>query len=408
MTAQDDPWRNVASEFAFVPGLAYLNTGSEGSMPRRLQAVLGETVAQWAASPSQAFFNTPRLDTAETVNRARLAAFTGATPGDIVLTDNTSTGLAMVLLGAPLSAGDEVITTQHDHFSMFSPLYILSQRFGVKAIQLPLPSPPGSAQEIVAAFEAAITPRTKAICFSHITYTTGLRMPVKALCTLARERSIMTLVDGAHALGMLDLDLDALGCDFYSSAGHKWLNGPPGTGILYLRDASANPWGLVPILSEKAMAMGPGMSIADALQKRGELDGPAFYTLARTCDFVDAIGKPQIEQRILDLSDEVRARAVAMFGPDCLFSVGADGGDLRSGLVAFVPSRDREKARDAAFVNGIVNRLVRDHGIWVLCTAFPGPDGDEDRQFNALRVSTSLYNSRADLDRLFDALTLYC
>jgi selenocysteine lyase/cysteine desulfurase len=401
----NDPWAKVAAEFSFVPGLIYLNTGSEGSMPRRLQAELAESVAKWASSPSQAFFNDPLLKSLEKPNRARMAAFVGAPPEDVLLTDNTTMGLAMVIIGMPFRQGDEVITTQHDHFSMFSPLDVVAKTSGISVVELPLPSPPASAAEIVAAFEAAITPRTRALCFSHVTFTTGLRMPVAELCALARSKGIATVVDGAHALGMLDLSLGELGCDFYSASGHKWLNGPPGTGILYIRDAEANPWGLSAILSERSSSVGNGMSIADALQKRGELDGPAYLTLSRTADFAAEIGKQAIEDRILALSDRVRTRAAETWGPQCLYSVGteAETEALRSGLVAFLPSSDPLAGYDADFVNRVVNDLVA-RGFWVLCTQFPNADGDTNRQLNALRVSTSIYNNEVDVDRLFEAI----
>lgn len=404
-----DPWARVIAEFSFVPGLTYLNTGSEGSMPRRMQAAFGEAVAKWASSPSQAFFNDPRLNSAEKINRARIAEFVGAPPEDIVLTDNTTMGLAMVIIGFPWRAGDEVITTQHDHYSMFSPLDVMTKTAGISVVKLPLPSPPRSVAEIVAAFEAAITPSTRAICISAVTFTTGLRMPVAQLCALARSRNIMTLVDGAHALGMLDLSLGDLGCDFYSASGHKWLNGPPATGILYLRDAAANPWNLSAIISERSSSVGDGMTIADALQKRGELGGPAYLTLAQTADFASEIGKKAIEERILDLSDLVRRRAMAKWGRQCLYSVAAEDktASLRSGLVAFLPSSNPIDGYDSKFVNKIVNSLVS-RGIWVLCTQFPNAEGDTTRQLNALRVSTSIYNSPDDVDRLFEALETLC
>ncbi|HEY0310978.1 MAG TPA: aminotransferase class V-fold PLP-dependent enzyme [Allosphingosinicella sp.] len=401
----NDPWAGVAAEFSFVPGLTYLNTGSEGSMPRRLQAVLGEAVAKWASSPSQAFFFDPLLDSKETANRARMAAFVGARPQEIVLTDNTTMGLAMVIIGFPWRPRDEVVTTQHDHFSMYSPLGVAASRVGIDVVELPLPSPPERPAQIIDAFEAAITPNTRAFCFSHITFTTGLRMPVSQLCALARSRGIATIVDGAHALGMLDLSLHDLGCDFYAASGHKWLNGPPATGILYIRDAQTNPWNLAAVISEKSASVGNGLTIAEALQKRGELGGPAYLTLARTADFADTIGKRAIETRILTLSDIVRRRAAELWGEQCLYSVGtaADTDAMRSGLVAFLPSRDPLRAYDADFVNGIVQTLVQ-RGIWVLCTQFPNAAGDTTRQMNALRVSTSLYNNEDDVDRLFAAL----
>ena len=399
-------WRRVASEFGFQEGLTYLNTGSEGSMPVSLQGVLSEAMARWASSPSQSFFDNPRLDSKQTANRIRMAAFVGADPADIVITDNTTMGLGMVLLGLPFKAGDEIVTTSQDHFSMFSPLSILAKRIGVKIVEVALPDPPDSTLEIVELFAAAITARTRAFCFSHITYGIGLRMPVASLCALARTHNILTLIDGAHALGMLQLQLSDIGCDFYAASGHKWMNGPPGTGILYIRHAQANRWGLEPIISERAMDIGPGLSIADALQARANMNGPAFYTLSRTADFIETIGKDAIERRILALSGLVEARARDLWGEGCLFSPpgDAEGGALSSGIKAFVPSRNYALAYDSAVMQDIATTLVKRHGLWVLSTAILAPAGAPGAQLNTIRISTSLYNFPDEVNRLFSVL----
>src|SRR5438876_135129 len=98
-----------------------------------------------------------------------------------------------------------------------------------------LPRPPASTDEIMERFLKALTPRTRLMLFSHITSTTGLILPVKEICQVARQRGILTHVDGAHAIGQIPLDLHDLGCDFYTSSPHKWLLAPKGTGTLYVR-----------------------------------------------------------------------------------------------------------------------------------------------------------------------------
>ncbi len=402
--AGEGRWRDIASAFHFKPGLIYLNSGSEGSLPVEMQALLAASMKRWASSPSQAFFDDVNLDSKQVANRRRVAQFVGADPADLVLTDNTTMGLAMVLLGLPLNGPCEIITTQQDHFSMYSPLYVLSRRHDIKIIKVSLPVPARSSEDVIRIFRQAITPRTRALCFSHINYAVGLRMPVRELCALARERNILTLVDGAHAPGMLDINLRELGPDFYAASGHKWLNGPPGTGMLYIRHAQANPWHLQAIVSERAMDVGDGLTIADALQARANLNGPAFYTLARTAEFFEGIGKAAIEQRILTLSAEVERSAVARWGRDCLLSPSSQAAALRCGLTAFVPSRNGALAYDAARMQQIAQRLCDQAGIWVLCTATPGPDGGRGPQINALRVSTHIYNFPDQIDRLFAAL----
>jgi selenocysteine lyase/cysteine desulfurase len=360
----------------------------------------------WASDPSQAFFNNPELNSFQSVNRTRMAAFVKAPATDVVLTDNTTMGLAMVLLGLPFRPGDEILVTNHDHFSMLSPLYVLQSTRGVNVVTLSLPNPATSAEQIVDIFRRAITPQTRVICFSHVTYTVGLRMPVGELCTLARQYGILSVVDAAHAMGMLDLDIPALGCDFYATSGHKWFNGPPGTGILYIRNAVANPYALVPIVSERAGDVGNGVTIADALQKRANLNGPAFAALSGTADFADWIGTKTIEDRILHLASEVRCRAVDRWGTGCLYSPPMQPGseELCSGLTAFLPSKDSSKSYDTTWVQNIATTLWSDYRIWTLSTAFPAPAGVPAANAQVLRISTSIYNDEAQIDRLFAAL----
>jgi isopenicillin-N epimerase len=402
----DVDWKAIAAEFAFADGITYFNSGSEGSLPRRLQSRFSAALARWSSSPSFAFFSDVTLDQAQKANRARLAAFVGTSGDNLVITDNTTMGLSMVLMGLPFSAQDEIVTTEHEHYALLSPLNVISRQLGIRVRKIPLPSPADSADALVESFRRSISPRTRALCLSHVNWTTGLRMPVREICALARSRGILTVVDGAHGLGMLDLDLPALGCDFYACSGHKWLNGPPASGLLYIRDAKANPWRLVPTISEGSLLIGQDYSITDALQMRGSTNGPGFLTLAETADFDDHIGKHVIERRILELAGEVKRRSVSRWGSICLFSppTTASGQALGSGLSAFVPSSDPSAAYDAAFVNQVVDALCTKHRIWVRATMFPAPVGSPKPQINTIRVSTNIFNSQDEISRLFGAI----
>lgn len=394
-------WHAVAARFAFQPGLTWLNNGAAGSLPRALQQVLSTALTEAAADPGHA-----TLDASHQGPRAQVAALLGAAPGEIVLTENTTMGLAMTLLGFPFEPGDEILTTQHEHPSLCSPLSLLSQRSGVKVVKLALPSPPDSADEIVRFFQRAITPRTRAMCFSHVTGATGLRMPVQELCRLARSYEIFTLVDGAQAAGMLELNLKDLGCDAWAGAGHKWLNGPAGTGILYLRDARYNPWDLVPILSEHAMHLGPAATIADALQRRARLNEPALATLAAAADLQATLGPHAIEERVLHLAHIVEQRAVDLWGPGCLLSPWGRGSAqaLSSGIKTFVPARDAQRALDPAWIHGLADRLRHDFNIAVATAVVPAQPHAPGPAAHALRVSTGIYNFPDQIDLLFTAL----
>ena len=161
--------------------------------------------------------------------------FLGATPDDLVLTTGTLEGLNLVAHGLDLQPGDEVLTTSHDHPAAVYPWLLEARRRGIKVVQLPQPGVPASPEAIVSRFAAAITPRTRVLAFSHVQYTDGTVMPARELCILARANNAISLVDGAQACGLIDIQIAAMGCDAYATSFHKWLNGSYGTGALYVR-----------------------------------------------------------------------------------------------------------------------------------------------------------------------------
>jgi L-cysteine/cystine lyase len=219
-----------------IPALAasiYLNTGTFGPMPavvaEEIRRAYGIVERYGTFSPT--VFWQMELEGFEAVRR-QVAALLHADPAEIALTRNVTDGINIVLHGLDWQAGDQVILTDHEHPSGTVPWLALAERAGVQLRWLELVA---DADEIVARFERLLTPRTRLAMLSHVSCLTGLRLPVARLCRLAREAGALTLVDGAHAEGQFAVDVYALGCDFYAACGHKWLLGPQGVGMLYVR-----------------------------------------------------------------------------------------------------------------------------------------------------------------------------
>jgi len=225
-------WSLVRRQRVLKPGLIYMNTGTEGSMPRFVLTRMQRYFREFAENPWDAITGGGVLGVDMTETRTRMADFVGADPGEILLTHSTTEGLCFAANGLDLPEGGEVLTTLHEYPSGLACWKIIREPRNVTLSQIELSSPTENKEEIVDAFARAITPRTRVMSFCHINYTTGLRIPVKELCRLARDNGIISVVDGAHAIGMLDLNLHDLGCDFYATSPHKWLNAPPGTGVL--------------------------------------------------------------------------------------------------------------------------------------------------------------------------------
>jgi len=138
--------------------------------------------------------------------------------------------MSFVANGLELNPGDEVLSTNHEHVGGLCCWQLAAARRGISLRQLPIPPLPMDHAQIVDSFRRALTPRTRVLSVSHVNFTNGLIMPVRALVELARPRGIAVVVDGAHPPGMMPVDLRALDADFYASSPHKWLLAPQGSG----------------------------------------------------------------------------------------------------------------------------------------------------------------------------------
>lgn len=383
--------------------MIYLNSGSEGSMPKFVLAGLNAYSTQWASNPSYSFFDDPILGEQQMANRAKASQFTGTRPENICLTNNTTMGLAMAVNGLNLFQGDVVLTSNQEHYSLLSPLNVLTQRYGVQVVEVPIPTPPLTQAEILSAFRNAIVqyPKAKGLFVSHVTWTTGLRLPVTELCQMARQHGLITLLDGAQTMGMIDVDFEAIGCDFYACPGHKWLNGPPGTGILFIRDAVRNPNKLWPTISEESLEADQ-YPISTQLQIRGCNNTPSFAAMTMAMGFDLQIGKQAIEQRLIGLSMLVKQNVVSKWGQKALFT--PVDPSMSSGIAAFVPSSDPLKGYDQNYINSVVSALQKQFGIWVRSTQFVNSADPSGRTIYAVRVSTNIFNDERQIASLFAAL----
>lgn len=214
----------------------YLNTGTFGPLPD----VVPDTMQKWMQRDWQQ--GRLRAETFhnlfETYNAARssVARLIGAHADEIVLTDNTGEGINIACYGFNWQAGDEVITTNHEHISGLAPLYQIRDRYGIQIRTADLGT--SANRSLVEAIEPLITPRTRLITISHVTWTTGTVLDIHAAGQLAHAHGIPILIDGAQSAGNIPLNMQELDVDFYAIPMQKWLCGPDGTGALYVRQQS--------------------------------------------------------------------------------------------------------------------------------------------------------------------------
>jgi selenocysteine lyase/cysteine desulfurase len=300
-------WTEMRKQFIIPADEVYLNNGTVGSSPAPvLRAIFDgynetEQMAQkdpedypiWGYAAWNEF-------------RDPLSAFVGCTRDEIALVRNATEANSYIANGVDLKAGDEVLMTDQEHPGGEHPWDLRAKRYGVVLKKLPLPKPVPNAAAVLNLFSNAITPRTRVIFFSHITTVTGVVLPAKELCALARSKGILSAVDGAHVVGMMPLNLHDLGCDMYSSSPHKWLFATKGSGFLYVRDEVIDR-----VWSTLATEGWDDTKIrAERFQRFGSSNVPALWGLRASIKLANDIGMNRIEKRHRKMADYILTEMV--------------------------------------------------------------------------------------------------
>ena len=370
----------IRAQIPVCQRLTYLNTGWQGPSPRGVVEAVMECMEyeSFDGPTTREVFAAGRLHMVKAKEQA--ARLINATPDEIVLTSSTTEGLNIVLNGLDWNEGDEIIVCSLEHMSVMVPSLMLNHRFGVQVKVLQF-APAEEHDSILRQIEAAITPKTRMVFFSHIQYSTGLRMPAEGIRKLTKDRGILMLVDSAQGAGHIALDMRQLDPDFYSFSGQKWLLGPSGTGGLFVRRD------LVPQLRPVRVSS-RSTSFHDHLGNyEAELDSIEKFPTTNPshplwAGFVDAVqfnldaGTVEIEERILSLSDASKRQLGDIPGVQVTSPTEGPG---RSGLVTFTV--------EGAEPPGVVDRMWDEHGIVCRQVSYPP----------AVRLSFSFFNTEEEV-----------
>jgi selenocysteine lyase/cysteine desulfurase len=369
-------------EFLIPAGVAYCNTGTLGASPREVVDALTDGIRRLETDLAAWPYERPEgepltgyqklLDVREAVGR-----FVNAGADEIALTQNATMGMNFLADGLDLAAGDEVVSTDQEHGGGISPWRLAAKRRGIVVKELALePALAGGPEAVVKLFASAMSPRTKVVMFSHITSGLGARLPARELCALARERGALSIVDGAQAVGQVQVDVSALGCDAYVGSPHKWMLAPKGTGFMMVRrEVQDRFWTTLASYQWDNHEDG-----AFRFMQYGTGSVPVVEGLTAALQFIGKIGMPRIERWDAALTRQLREGLAGI-----------------RGVRVASPADPRLAAAITTFrVDGVKAKALQD-ALWAKRVRVRAQNDER-----GVRLSAHLYVSPADIEQALE------
>jgi len=379
--APDDErfWTIVREQFPLKREPLYLNNGTMGPSPY----VVIDAVTTELGDVDR----TGRYGGWEDA-RPKIAKFVHALPEEISLTHNVTEGINVIACGLPLKRGDEVIMTTHEHAGNAIPWLARARRDGI-VVKVFTPGRTKAAS--LTAIDDLITTKTRVIAIPHVTCTIGQVLPGKEISTLAHDRGLWVMLDGAHTPGMMPLDVKDLGCDFFAGCGHKWMMGPKGTGFLYVRkdvEDIVEPYWV-------GAGVDKGWDIRKGtLEYKGEAhkfdfatqSSPLYIGLGAAVDFLYHLGMENVAARGQGLALHLRSE-LENLGDRVEILTPSEEGGYGSVLGFRLKNYPFDKLQQMLLEkHKIITRMVPENGV------------------NCNRISTHIYNSFAEVDRLLEVI----
>jgi isopenicillin-N epimerase len=402
---------DLAPLWPLDPAITFLNHGSFGSCPR---AVL-ETQREWRdrleAQPVQ--FLSRDLTGLLADARAVLGDFLGADPDDLAFVANATGAANAVLRSLRLGPGDEILTDDHEYNAVLNVARHVAEGAGARVVLARIPFPVRDEDQVVDALLGAVTDRTRVAILSHVTSPTALVLPVARIVAALAARGVETFVDGAHAPGMLPLDLTAIGAAWYAGNLHKWVCAPKGAGFLHVRPDQQE--GVRPsTISHGANApIGAGGHLSRYRAEfdwQGTLDPTAWLSVPAAFAYVGGLldgGWPAVMARNDALTLRARDAVAGALG----LGAGLPAPDAMLGSMVALPLPEAGPLALAASgsspldTDPLQRRLLDDFRIEVPITSWPVPAAEPpDGPRRLIRISSALHNGPDDAERLADAL----
>ena len=375
-------WKKIQKEFSIKKDIQYLNTGTMGLSPN----VVTESVIR----RMEIVNSTGSYSGMEHVALENLAKMMGSEASEIAITHNVSEGINIAAWALPLKSGDEIILTDQEHVGNALPWLNRKRRDGIEIRMVTLAD---TAEECLDRIKKLVTPKTKVIAVPHVTCTTGQVLPIKEICAFAKTKGIKTLIDGAHGVGMLKLDVKDLGCDMYASCCHKWMLGPKGTGVLYANKDLIEELDALFVggYSDTGWIVGEEKSEITGLVSTshrffyGTQNTALYAGISAAADFLQSIQMERVAGRITALNQQLY-----------------DGLKNNKKFTILTPEESTSRAGILSFNVEGNDRLIYDKlrkEKWIL--RFVGESG-----LNCIRVSTHIYNNEEQIETLIKNLLI--
>ncbi|WP_436514532.1 aminotransferase class V-fold PLP-dependent enzyme [Ekhidna sp. To15] len=377
-TTDEKFWKKFRKDFYDVPkDFINLENGYFGVQPKPVYEAYIKNIERVNINSSRYLRTGYSSDFKQIVNE--LSTFAGINPEEALITRNATEALNIAIQGLDWKEGDEVILSGQDYFSMIETFEMLEKQKGIKIKRIKIPLLPERDEEILASYEAAVTPKTKGILVTHMIHLTGQIMPIKKIADRFKPQGIEIIVDAAHSFAQIDFKLKDLGADFVGVNLHKWFGNPLGAGLLYVNRSRVKD--LKPLFGDR-------MEDANDINKLGHfgtLSVPTVITIPEALAFNQTVTIPKKEKRLRYLQNYWTSKAKDI--PSVLITTPLD--PSRSCAIASFRIEGMETKE-------VITRLYEQTKVFTVIRYL------EDQE--VVRVTPSLYNLTSELDTLLEGI----
>ena len=376
LSTSDKDWKSIRSHFIIDKNISYMNNASLGMPPLSVVQSINKGYQSISKEPLHGKHDLQNHISEFVI--PQLANTFGVGSKEIVLTRNASEALDIQAHSINLERGDEILISSQEHPAGLRPWLVRQKNDGIKLKKVFIPSPLISVSDTLSRISDAITSKTKAISFCHVTRG-GHLYPVKEIVKMAKNRNLLTLIDGAQAAGQFPINLKEIGCDAYSVSLHKWILAPAGTGFLYINN-EAKERVTSPFVHENE----PKLS---GFNPPGTKDFPVRAAIGTALDYINSIGLLKIEKRCRSLSNYLKAGLSKI---DSITILSSPNDHLSAPGSTIFEKKGLDAYESVPMMENLISTHIDEHV----------RDGH-----NAIRVSTHIYNTKQQIDRLLEALS---